>query len=166
MKNPGKKGIGTDRLYSVVSALFLPFLIFHFAWVTPVIEWSCLCPDEHPGYNCCCNCPKCVKSRGGFESYCRVRPDRSSEVELNEGTDIASLPYNSVTGRALKTPRRCLETLRCECDIHVKKVSLDSKPFLPGTTVLERFPVPVAGITSSDDRRPPEAIPCQPDKPG
>lgn len=148
-------------------AVFLPFLVLHCAWIVPVVEWSCLCPDDDPHWNCCCNCPKCVERRGGFKSYCHLRPSQSCETEIRQGV---SLPSPTPDGHAhdgiLKPVHVSLETIGCECSSHIKKISLDVHAFIPQATALLALVLPVASIIPRDDRRPPEAIPCQPDVPG
>ncbi|GEM_PF-1859789 len=197
MKIHGKRRTSLPTLYVVLSALFLPFVVFHFAWITPVVELSCLCPDGDSAYSCCCNCSKCVERRGGLESYCHVNPNRSAEVEIKEGTNISFLvhaqrersssalseakPRTAKRSERLscsvvpgipghvgshKGPRVSLETLGCDCNNHIKEISLDVKLILQRAPISGACTLPVARLCLADDRRPPEAIPCHPEKPG
>lgn len=166
MKKPRKRSADLSLPHRIVWGLFLPFLILHFACLIPVVERSCLCPEDDPHWNCCCNCPKCVKRRGGFESYCHLRPHQGSEAEMQTGILASALLEESANDSVFKVPYVSLETLSCDCNSHIKRFSLDFKPFLPTMKIPGVVPVPVAAIRSSDDRRPPEAIPCQPEVPG
>jgi hypothetical protein len=151
------------RLFAV---LFVPLVIFHLGWITPVVEWSCLCPEDQPNHRCCCNCPKCVKNRGGFKSFCHLRPERVEETEIAKGSSIVDL-FSSQGNALLSDNSYGLRELSvCQCDSHIKKISLDIKPFIPQAPTNGVCPFPVVGIILTDDWGPPEAIPCQPDPPG
>lgn len=158
------KTLSTSR--RLFSMLFIPVVVLHLAWITQLVEWSCLCLDDEPNHQCCCNCPKCLKNRGGFKSFCHLRPERVAETQIAKGTSIADL--FSSQGNALLSdnshgPR---ELSICQCDSHIKKISLEIKPFLPEAPTRGDCPFPAVRIIPADDWRPPEAIPCQPDPPG
>jgi len=166
MKIPRKKRSNLSWPYVVVSAFFLPFLIVHFAWLTPAIQCSCLCPDDNPHWSCSCNSPTCIEGRREFQSYCNLRPDHSSEVEVNKGMNIASILDNLKDRGLLKTRQVSLETLSCDCNSNIKKISFDIKPILPQAAVTVGFPIQIVKLHLDDDRRTPEAIACQPEVPG
>ncbi len=167
MRNRVSRKIALKLSRKVALAMFLPFLILHCAWIVPVVEWSCLCPDDDPHWNCCCNCPKCVERRGGFQSYCHLRPSQSNESEIGQGVHLPSPNTERCSDEGILKPVHVsLETIGCECNSHIKKITLDVQAFIPQATALLTLVLPVASIISRDDRRPPEAIPCQPDVPG
>ena len=80
--------IGLNSWRRSFAVLFVPVVVLHLAWVTPVVEWSCLCPENQPNHRCCCNCPKCVKNRGGFKSFCHQRWEERGEKSSGTGRVI------------------------------------------------------------------------------
>ncbi|MDQ7783502.1 MAG: hypothetical protein RDU20_11525 [Desulfomonilaceae bacterium] len=151
------------RLFAM---LFIPVVVLHLAWITPLVEWSCFCPEDQPNYGCCCNCPKCVKNRGGFRSFCHLRPKHIEETENAEGASLIDLISGQGSAWLFNTSQSPAQISVCECDSHIKKISLDTKPFVPQAQMSCASPFPVVGIIPTDDWRSPEAIPCQPDPPG
>ncbi len=166
MKTTRKRKTRNGLPNRVTAVLFIPFLVFHCACIIPVMEWSCLCPDDDPHWRCCCNCPKCVKRRGGFKSYCHLRHHESSEAEARMEAGTADHAGKAAPVSELKVPEVSLETLCCNSNSHIKNISLNFKPFLPATKIVGPVPVAVAIIILNNDRRPPEAIPCHPEVPG
>ncbi|MFC1834853.1 hypothetical protein ACFL2Q_08980 [Thermodesulfobacteriota bacterium] len=154
----GRRPRGRQRLTAV---LFLPFLVMHFAWITPMVEWSCLCVDYGPEFSCCCNCPTCVEERGGFISYCQVSP------RDGDGRALAPSAMNNYTdGAAGGKDRTTIDVLRCDCQSRVTGILLELQPLLPSATVVNIFSFLWTSLTLADAKRPPEAIPCQPEVPG
>jgi len=151
-----------NRARILFAIFFIPVVVLHFAWITPVVEWSCFCPEDEPNHQCCCNCPKCVKNRGGFKSFCHLRPVEVEETGIDEGACSISDQGNAT--QACSSHSRS-EIMTCQCDSHIKKITLDIKPILPSFWT-HIVPLPVVKIISTDDRRPPEAIPCPPHRPG
>jgi hypothetical protein len=150
----------------VFTMLFVPVVLLHLAWITPMVEWSCFCPDDEPNHQCCCNCPKCIKNRGGFKSFCHLRPERVEETNTARGSaniDLFSSPGNALAPESCHGPH---ELSICQCDSHITKISLDIKPFLPQALISSARPCPVIRIIPTDDWMPPGAIPCQPHPPG
>ena len=166
MKIRRKKRSNLSWPHVVVSAFFLPFLIVHFACITPAIQCSCLYQDDNPHWSCSCNSPKCIEGRREFQSYCNLRPDHSSEEGVNKGPVIASLLDNLKDRDLLKTHQVSPETLRCDCNRDIKKISIDIKPILLQAAVSLGFPTQIAKLHLDDDRRTPEAIACQHEVPG
>jgi len=160
---PTKTMTKTRCLFAV---LFVPVVVLHLAWITPRVEWSCFCPEDRPSYGCCCNCPKCIKNRGGFKSFCHLKPEGFEQTPFTKGTSIVDI-FSCQVHEALSDnyPGRP-ELVTCQCDSHIKKISLDIQPFLPKALLNCACPFPVVRIILTDDRRPPEAIPCQPNPPG
>lgn len=148
------------------AVLVVPFVVLHLAWVTPVVEWSCLCPENQPNHRCCCNCPKCVKNRGGFKSFCHQRWENAERGPLAQAVSIGGLISSTSNAIDADRPHTHSELSVCQCDSHIKKISLDFNPCIPQVKTCCLYPVPVARMILTDDWRPPEAIPCQPDSPG
>ncbi|AFM23392.1 hypothetical protein [Desulfomonile tiedjei] len=146
--------------------LFVPVVVLHLAWITPVVEWSCFCPNDEPNHRCCCNCPRCVENRGGFKSFCHVRPEMVDETQIAKRGPIAGLLSSQDNALVSESSHHSRELSICQCDSHIKKISLDIKPFLPQALFNCARPFPVVRIIATDERRPPEAIPCQPNPPG
>jgi len=153
----------TRRLFSM---LFIPIVVLHLAWITPLVEWSCFCPEEQPNYGCCCNCPKCIKNRGGFKSFCHLKPERVQETPFPDGTSIVDIFSCQVSSVLSGNHQSLPEFVTCQCDSHIKKISLDIQPFVPQALLNCARPLPVVRIILTDDWGPPEAIPCQPNPPG
>lgn len=166
MRNPRTRKVHLSRTNRRVLSLLLPFLIVHFAVITPVVEWWCPCPDDDPAWNCSCNCPKCVERRGGFMCYCHLKTNNHAQLQFESRREGASPGNAGIAKRVIGVPLGSLETLSCECTNHIKKISLDVKPFLTEKQIPAVRPVPVALVISRDDRWPPEAISCQPEVPG
>jgi len=95
-----------------------------------------------------------------------VNPNRSAEIEIKQGTNISSLVHRASSKDSYKGHRVSLETLSCDCNNHIKEISLDVKLILQRAPVSGVCTLPVARLLLADDRRPPEAIPCHPDWPG
>ncbi len=166
MRKSGKRMTDLSLPERVFLVLFLPFLVVHLAVLIPVVEWSCFCPDDDPHWSCCCNCPKCVKRRRGFKSYCHLKFAHAGEAEPGQGSTIAGLGETAEKKGLFKNHYVSLETLRCDCNGHIKRISIDLKPFLPSIEIPEEVPLPVVARIRSDDHWPPEAIPCHPEVPG
>ncbi len=146
--------------------LFIPVVVLHLAWITPVVEWSCFCPDDEPNHRCCCNCPKCVKNRGGFQSYCHLKPQRGEETQIAKGSSVVDLLSGQDSTALSENSEGSPGLLTCQCDSHIKKISLDIQPFLPQAVTHIGLPFPVVEGIATDDCRPSEPIPCQPAPPG
>lgn len=155
-----------SKTRSSFAMILIPVVVLHLAWITPLIEWSCFCPDNEPSHRCCCNCPKCIKNRGGFKSFCHLRPDRIQEAQIAKGSSIVDLFSSQGSAVTSESSPEGRELSICQCDSHIKKISLDIKPFLPQEGTSGPLSFPVVRITLTDDWRPPEAVPCQPDTPG
>lgn len=145
--------------------LLLPFLVFHLGFITPIVEWVCLCPTDEPEFSCCCNCPKCVDRRGGFLSYCNLHPHSVGETTdadfVVSGTDLGK----EATG-AHGRPEFSLETLHCTTQGYIKKISVDFKPFIPKIAFVPLFPLPIAAVFPGENGLPPAVFPQQRDQPG
>jgi hypothetical protein len=151
----------------VFALLFIPLVVFHLGWITPVVEWSCLCPDDQPNHRCCCNCPKCVKNRGGFKSFCHLRPETVENAEIARGSSVIDLFATQCNPSPADNPQHFRQISVCECDSHIKKITLDTQPFLPQALICNACSFPLVGaVNLCDYWRPLEAIPCQPDPPG
>lgn len=148
------------------SMLLIPVVVLHVVWITPLVEWSCFCPEDGLNHQCCCNCPKCVKNRGGFKSFCHARPQVVDETKIAEGSSIAHVALNHGNALLANDSRCDREPSICRCDSHIKTISLDMKPFLPPASTAAVSSFPVVRVIATDDWRPPEAIPCHPDPPG
>lgn len=160
-----KASSNTSRMFAI---FFIPIIVVHLAWITPVVEWSCLCPEDEQNHQCCCNCPKCVKNRGGFKSFCHLRPDRIEEPEIAKGSSVADLLSKGTSPDILAADRfnEHGELSICQCNSHIIKISLDIKIFLPQVLTTWSHLFPFVGIITTDDWWPPEAIPCHPHPPG
>jgi len=95
-----------------------------------------------------------------------VRPERVAETEIAEGTSIVGLFAGQGNELLLHNVHDLPELSICQCDSHIKKVSVDIKPFIPQAPTSCALLFPVVRICLTDDWRPPEAIPCHPDLPG
>lgn len=152
------------RLFSM---FFIPVVVIHLVWVSPLVEWSCFCPEDEPNHQCCCNCPKCVKNRGGFKSFCHLRPEKGFDTAISKGSSIVSPLSSEGQGWQDVESHGFREFFGCQCDSHIKKISLDIRPFLPQPQFCGIRPFPIVKIIiRNDDWQPPESIPCQPHPPG
>ena len=163
MKILRKKRLYLNRPTVVVSFVFLPFLIFHFAWITPVIQWSCLCPES--SHQCCCNCSKCIKSRGGFKSFCYLRHNHSHDRPAQRKKSINSAFHKWKGSGQLETGQVSLETLHCDCNGHLKEVSHHKEVLIQKAKGLG-LPIPIARLLFMDDLKPPEIVLHRPEVPG
>lgn len=166
MKIRRKKRSNLSWPYVVVSTFFLSYIIVHFAWITPVVQCSCLCPGDNPHWRCSCNSPKCIEGRREFQSRYNLRPDQSSEARVNEGSDFASILDNLKDRGLLNTRQVSLEIFRCDCNSNIKKISIDIKPILLQAAVTVGFPIQIVKLHLDDDWQTPEAMPSQPEVPG
>lgn len=162
----GATGRYLNRFQSLVAVLLLPLVLFHLAWLTPVVQWSCLCPDDDVSHRCCCNCPKCVKHRGGFLSYCHLGANGIEQGFTVQspatGHSVSSWSSSDPSGHGQDGPALSF----CPCNSHIKEISLDVHPFLLQETSNGLRSSPIVGILLTHDCWPPEADPCQPDRPG
>jgi len=159
-------GTPLSRFHRLVTILLLPLALFHLAWVTPVVQWSCLCPDNDQDHHCCCNCPKCVKNRGGLLSYCHLRAHGSEQALTDQSHSAAYSPVTLSYSGSVDHGRGDSELSICPCNSHIKEISLDIQPFLLQATSNSLRSSPIVGILLTRDCWPPEADPCQPDHPG
>lgn len=166
MKTRTKENATPNMLNRVTVTLFVPFLMFHFAYLVPVVEWSCICPEGDLHVSCCCNCPKCVKRRGGFESYCHLRHGEAREAVLQNGIQTEIRIDSKEHPDSLERYHVSLDTYGCDCNSHIKKISLDITPLLPPVKICCFIPKPAPATSTPDDRWPPEVVPCQPEVPG
>lgn len=159
MKVLPKKRSHLSRFWMATLFFFLPFLLFHFSWITPVIHRSCLCP-EGP-HHCSCNCRKCVNSRGGFQMYCHTKaghgPDGAHEGEKHIDWENSQ---QSETGRV------SLETLYCDCHNHFESITHYSKAFLINKSFGLGGPLHIVTLRLINDAHPPQVVHYQPEVPG
>lgn len=154
------------RTRCLFATLLIPVVLLHLAWITPRVEWSCLCPENHPNYGCCCNCPKCIKNRGGFKSFCHLKPERVKQTQCANEISIFDIFSCQASEASSDNYRGRRELVTCQCGSHIKKISLDIMPFIPQVLLNCACPFPVVRIILADDWRPPEPIPCHPNPPG
>jgi hypothetical protein len=88
------------------------------------------------------------------------------ETEIAKGASIADLLFDQVNAKGSESSHHSQGLFICQCDSHIKKISLDIDPFIPQALLNCACPFPVVRIILADDWRPPEAIPCQPKPPG
>jgi hypothetical protein len=145
--------------------LLLPFLVLHLGFVTPIVEWMCLCPADEPGFSCCCNCPKCVERRGGFKSYCGLHSGvAGSPVLPSVAIRDKSQEKSENTGH--KFPEFSVETLHCHNEGYIKKISLDFTPFIPAIKLNTALLLPIYTVFQGENGLPPAVFLHQRDKPG
>lgn len=115
-----KKTMAKTRCLIVM--LFVPVVVLHLAWITPRVDWSCFCPDDEPNHRCCCNCPKCVKNRGGFESFCQMRLERVGEAQTAKSASLVGLLSAQHNAMVSESAHHSRELSICQCDSHIKKI--------------------------------------------
>ena len=163
MKILRKKRSYLKRPMVAVLFVFLPFIIFHFAWIAPVIQWYCLCPES--SHQCCCNCRKCIKSRGGFKSFCYLRHHHRHHRPVQREKPITSALHKQKGSGQLETSHVSVETLRCSCNGHLKQISQHKEVLIEKAMGLG-IPIPMAGLRFMDNMMPPEIVFPQPEVPG
>ena len=132
------------------SAVFLPFLIFHFLCIAPVVNFLCLCPQNDPNWECTCNCSKCTKRR----------QSTSLSFHLSATKDTLKTSILSCKGNSCKLKNRAaskgilpampVESGSCNCRHQSKEVSKDIKQFIPMPFVAELADSPVQVIDPAE----------------
>jgi len=119
------------------SSVFLPFLIFHFLCLAPVVNFLCLCPENDPNRECTCNCSKCVKRRQATSLSFHIFP----ATDTQKGSTI-SCKGNFCKLKNRPAPRGILPAMpvvsgSCNCRHRSKEISKDIKQFIPIPFVTE-----------------------------
>ena len=132
------------------SSIIIPFLIFHFLCVAPVVNFLCLCPQNDPDWECNCNCSKCTQRRQSTSLSFHFSSAKNIQKGLAVSCkgDLCKLNNRPASKGIL--PTMPVESGSCNCRHQSKEVSKDIKQFIPIPFVAELTDNPVQVIEPAE----------------